>query len=71
MNQFIKRLLLIATTVLFVTPNFAQDVFKLPDYTKFQLKNGLTIYLMEQHEVPCCWEVKTIRKVPSKKIPNL
>ena len=26
--------------------------FKLPHYEKFTLKNGLTIYLMEQHEVP-------------------
>lgn len=26
--------------------------YKLPDYTKFQLDNGLTVYLMEQHEVP-------------------
>jgi len=30
----------------------AQDAFKLPAYSKFQLKNGLTVYLMEQHEVP-------------------
>jgi len=26
--------------------------FQLPKYEKFQLKNGLTVYLMEQHEVP-------------------
>jgi predicted Zn-dependent peptidase len=26
--------------------------YKLPSYEKFKLKNGLTIYLMEQHEVP-------------------
>jgi predicted Zn-dependent peptidase len=26
--------------------------FKLPKYEKFTLKNGLTVYLMEQHEVP-------------------
>ncbi len=26
--------------------------FKLPEYEKFTLPNGLTIYLMEQHEVP-------------------
>lgn len=26
--------------------------FKVPKYEKFQLKNGLTVYLMEQHEVP-------------------
>lgn len=26
--------------------------FKFPTYQKFQLENGLTVYLMEQHEVP-------------------
>lgn len=26
--------------------------FKLPEYTKIVLKNGFTVYLMEQHEVP-------------------
>lgn len=30
----------------------AQNSFKLPAYEKFTLKNGLTIYLMEQKEVP-------------------
>lgn len=30
----------------------AQNYFKVPKYEKFQLKNGLTVYLMEQHEVP-------------------
>src|SRR6476659_8657363 len=30
----------------------AQAAFKVPAYEKFTLKNGLTIYLMEQHEVP-------------------
>lgn len=29
----------------------AQD-YKLPVYEKFKLKNGLTVFLMEQHEVP-------------------
>ncbi|KHJ38672.1 peptidase M16 inactive domain protein [Pedobacter glucosidilyticus] len=29
-----------------------QAKFKLPAYEKFKLPNGLTIYLMEQHEVP-------------------
>lgn len=28
------------------------QTFKMPPYQKFKLKNGLTIYLMEQHEVP-------------------
>ena len=31
---------------------FAQHNFQLPKYEKVRLKNGLTIYLMEQHEVP-------------------
>ncbi len=31
---------------------FAQEAFQLPSYEKFTLKNGLTVYLMEQHEVP-------------------
>ncbi len=26
--------------------------YKLPPYQKFKLNNGLTVYLMEQHEVP-------------------
>uniref|UniRef100_UPI003593F5FD M16 family metallopeptidase n=1 Tax=Persicitalea sp. TaxID=3100273 RepID=UPI003593F5FD len=30
----------------------AQNNFKVPAYEKFKLKNGLTVYLMEQHEVP-------------------
>src|SRR5688572_33264302 len=33
------------------TSLMAQD-YKLPAYQKFTLKNGLTVYLMEQHEVP-------------------
>lgn len=34
--------------------SFAQKPaeFKVPAYEKFTLKNGLTVYLMEQHEVP-------------------
>jgi predicted Zn-dependent peptidase len=37
--------------LLFAGALFAQD-YKLPPYEKFKLKNGLTVYLMEQHEVP-------------------
>src|SRR5688572_23333476 len=33
------------------TSIMAQE-YKLPAYQKFTLKNGLTVYLMEQHEVP-------------------
>ena len=28
------------------------QTFKLPPYQKFKLKNGMTVYLMEQHETP-------------------
>jgi zinc protease len=42
-------LLLFTLTALSVT---AQNNFKVPKYEKFTLKNGLTVYLMEQHEVP-------------------
>ncbi|MBC7949243.1 MAG: insulinase family protein [Chitinophagaceae bacterium] len=41
--------LIIASLV--CTASIAQD-YKLPKYEKFTLKNGLTVYLMEQHEVP-------------------
>lgn len=42
--------LLFATLLVFVALN-AQD-YKVPAYQTFTLKNGLTVYLMEQHEVP-------------------
>lgn len=34
------------------TSAMAQNNFKVPQYEKFKLKNGLTVFLMEQHEVP-------------------
>lgn len=46
--QTIKTILIV---LLIVSFNFAGE-FKLPKYEKFQLENGITIYLMEQHEVP-------------------
>ncbi|REA56770.1 insulinase family protein [Dyadobacter luteus] len=44
----------IFSLLLAIIPVFAmaQNNFKVPKYEKFKLKNGLTIYLMEQHEVP-------------------
>ncbi len=30
----------------------SKSTFKLPNYERFVLKNGMTVYLMEQHEVP-------------------
>jgi zinc protease len=57
--QFFKRLytltifLLAISTAAFSQANTArQGSFKLPPYTTFTLGNGLTVYLMEQHEVP-------------------
>ncbi|GAB3040907.1 M16 family metallopeptidase [Spirosoma pulveris] len=37
---------------LIVTGASLAQTFKVPPYQKFKLKNGLTVYLMEQHEVP-------------------
>lgn len=42
---------LLLTGLLMTVAAIAQD-YKLPAYQKFTLKNGLTVYLMEQHEVP-------------------
>jgi predicted Zn-dependent peptidase len=49
-----RYILLYLVFVLFAVPVQAQDsaTFKLPPYQKMVLKNGLTVYLMEQHEVP-------------------
>jgi zinc protease len=42
---------LLPVLCLFAVSSIGQD-YKLPAYEKFKLKNGLTVYLMEQHEVP-------------------
>ena len=49
-SKFIYILLLLLG-ISFYSQLTAQD-YKLPAYQKFTLKNGLTVYLMEQHEVP-------------------
>ena len=48
--KFVKYIFPICACFLLLA-SVAQD-YKLPPYTKFKLKNGLTVYLMEQHEVP-------------------
>ncbi len=48
MKKHVLILLLTVFTVSFATA----QTFKVPAYQKFTLKNGLTVYLMEQHEVP-------------------
>lgn len=47
--RYISIILLAFIPVSAVT---AQSGFRLPPYEKFTLANGLTVYLMEQHEVP-------------------
>jgi len=46
-----KNLLTLIVSLLIAGASLAQT-FKVPPYEKFKLKNGLTVYLMEQHEVP-------------------
>lgn len=45
------RTIFFAFTVLLSLTGSGQD-YKLPPYQKFTLPNGLTVYLMEQHDVP-------------------
>jgi predicted Zn-dependent peptidase len=48
-----KHFKYILTLVLFgIVVNAGAQEYKLPPYEKFQLKNKLTVFLMEQHEVP-------------------
>jgi zinc protease len=47
-----KRILSVLTLLVITGSLAAQQSFKLPKYTTFKLSNGLTVYLMEQKEVP-------------------
>ena len=50
-----KKRVIILCAMLFMVmliPAAMAGSFQLPDYEKFTLNNGLTVYLMEQHEVP-------------------
>lgn len=49
--QYIKRLFIFAL-LLTVAMQLSAQGYQLPKYEKFKLKNGLTVYLMEQKEVP-------------------
>ena len=46
------KILLTYISALFIMGASWAQTFKVPPYQKFTLKNGLTVYLMEQHEVP-------------------
>ena len=55
MKTLLKFIYTAAIATFFAFPLAAQTksvAFKLPAYEKFVLPNGLTVYLMEQHEVP-------------------
>ncbi len=47
-----RNVILIISVIIFLSTIVTAGGFKLPQYHKSQLNNGLTIYLMEQHEVP-------------------
>jgi zinc protease len=53
-NKNMKRMITVALFLCSAMVSVAQNQasFKLPAYEKLVLKNGLTVYLMEQHEVP-------------------
>lgn len=54
MNKFIETMKhkIILFSLLIACLNLSAQSFKLPNYTSFKLSNGLTINLMEQHDVP-------------------
>lgn len=47
-----KKISLIIFAVLCTGLSLVKAQYKLPAYEKFKLSNGLTVYLMEKHEVP-------------------
>lgn len=54
MNRITKNILssFLTLGIIFSSSVTAQEAFKLPEYERFTLANGVTVYLMEQHEVP-------------------
>lgn len=50
--KYFKLIATIFTLVLLTSGQLLAQGYKLPNYEKFKLKNGLTVYLMEQKEVP-------------------
>ncbi|GGD58483.1 M16 family metallopeptidase [Lacimicrobium alkaliphilum] len=58
MHKIVNRLLTILTFSVF---SVSAAEFKLPVYEKLVLENGLTLYLMEQHEVPLIDAVVTVK----------
>ena len=50
--KYIKQLSFSLLLMAIATLQLQAQAYKLPKYEKFKLKNGLTVYLMEQKEVP-------------------
>jgi zinc protease len=48
----IKKTILTICFLVLTHISLSAQSYKLPDYTTFKLSNGLTVYLMEQHDVP-------------------
>jgi zinc protease len=48
----IKKTILTTCFLVLTHIGLSAQSYKLPDYTTFKLSNGLTVYLMEQHDVP-------------------
>src|SRR5258707_9799589 len=51
-DQTIISLLLIFSLTANISHAQTKPGYKLPQYEKFKLPNGLTVYLMEKHDVP-------------------
>lgn len=49
---FLLFLAFFSQSLLAMNKKASEGGYKLPQYEKFTLENGLTVYLMEQHEVP-------------------
>lgn len=49
---YFNGITLLSVVMMISTGLFAQNAFKVPKYEKYVLPNGLTVYLMEQHEIP-------------------
>lgn len=52
MKKILKHLTILVIAIITLSNSSYAGDWELPKYEKFTLKNGLTIYLMEQHEVP-------------------
>ncbi len=50
--KYIKQILVFGVLTVYSMASVSAQGYKLPPFEKFKLKNGLTIYLMEQREVP-------------------